>query len=85
MTEGELKKQRYYHHVKSFKNEFYANSTTLSSYVWEMEKRKNVTSALTWEALRTAKTYPNITKRFSLCLHEKLVIITYPYPDELLN
>ena len=49
------------------------------------KKEKNVTSALTWEALRTAKTYPNITKRFSLCLHEKLVIITYPYPDELLN
>ena len=26
-----------------------------------------------------------ITKRCSLCLHEKLAIITYPYPDELLN
>ena len=39
---GEFKKQRYYDHVKSFKNEFYANSTTLSSYVWEMKKRKNV-------------------------------------------
>ena len=31
------------------------------------------------------KTYSNITKRCSLCLHEKLAIITYPYPDELLN
>ena len=28
---GEFKKQRYYDHVKSFKNEFYANSTTLLS------------------------------------------------------
>ena len=85
MTEGELKKQRYYDHVKSFKNKFYVNSTTLSSYVWEMKKRKNVAPALTWEALRTAKTYSNITKRRSLCLHEKLAIITYPYLDELLN
>ena len=31
------------------------------------------------------KTYSNITKRCSSCLHEKLAIITYPYPDELLN
>ena len=49
LAEGELKKQRYYDHVKSFKNEFYANSNTLSSYVWEMIKRKNVALALTWE------------------------------------
>ena len=75
----------YYDHVKSFQNEFYANSTTLSSYVWEMEKRKNVAAALTREILRTAKTYSSITKRCSLCLLEKLAIISYPYPDELLN
>ena len=41
-TEGELKKKRYYDHIKSFKNEFYANITTLSSYVWEIKKRKYV-------------------------------------------
>ena len=61
------------------------NSTTLSSYVWEMKKRKNVPPVLTWEVLQTAKTYCSITKRCSLCLHEKLAIITYPYLDELLN
>ena len=85
LTEGEFKKQKYYDHVKSFKNEFYASSTTLSSHVWEMKKRKNVRPALTWKVLRTAKAYSNITKRCSLCLHEKLAITTYPYPDKLLN
>ena len=50
-----------------------------------MKKRKNVAPALTWEVLQTVKTYSNITKRCSLCLHEKLAIITYSYPDELLN
>ena len=49
------------------------------------KKRKGVTPALTWEVIRTVKAYSNITKRSSLCLHEKLAIITYPYPDELLN
>ena len=56
-----------------------------SSYIWEMKKRKDIAPALTCEVLRTAKTYSNITKRCSLCLHEKLAIITYPYPDQLLN
>ena len=50
-----------------------------------MKNRKNVAPALIWKVLRTARTYSNITKRCSLCLHEKLAIITYPYPDELLN
>ena len=84
-NEEKFKKQRYHDHVKSFKNEFCANSTTLTSYVWEMKKRKNVAPALTWEVLQTVKTYSNITKRCSLWLHEKLAIITYTYPDELLN
>ena len=54
LTEGEFKKQRCYDHVKSFKNEFYDNSLTVSSYLREMKKRKNVAPALTWEVLRTA-------------------------------
>ena len=84
LTEGELK-NRYYNHFKSFRNEFYANSTTLLSYVWEMKNRKNVTPALTWEVLRTVKAYSIITRRCSLCLLEKLAIITYPYQDAVLN
>ena len=50
-----------------------------------MKKRKNVTPALTWEVLRTAKAYSNISKRCSLCLHEKQAIIVYPSREELLN
>ena len=40
LTEGVFKKERYYEHVKFFKNEFGGNSTTFSSYIWEMKKRK---------------------------------------------
>ena len=49
------------------------------------EKKKKVTPALTWEVLRTAKACSNERKSCSLCLHEKLAIITYPYANELLN
>ena len=44
---GDFKKQRYYEHAKSFKNEFYGNSATLSSHVWEMKRIKNLTPAFT--------------------------------------
>ena len=85
LTEGEFKKQRCYDHVKSSWNKINANSITLLSYAWKMKKRKNVTPALTWEILRFAKGYSNITKRCSFCLHEKLAVVTYSIPNELLN
>ena len=33
LIEGEFKKQKCYDHVKTFKNEFYGSSTTLSNYI----------------------------------------------------
>ena len=47
-------------------------------------KIENSTNSL-WEILRTAEAYSNITKRYSLCLHEKLEMITYSYSDKFLN
>ena len=86
LNDEEFQKQRYYDRVKSFKNDIYANSTTILIYLWQIKKKgKKITPILTWEVLQTAKAYSNITRRCSLCLHEKLAIITYLYPDELLN
>ena len=85
LAEGEFKKQRYYKHTHSFRNENYANSTTLSSYVWKIKKTKKETPTLVWELMRTAVPYTNITKWCSLCLHEKLAILMYPNQGELLN
>ena len=65
-----FKKQRYYDHAKSFKNKFHVNSTTLASHVWKMKKIKNVTPALTWDVLRTAKAYSNMKKVFFAPLRE---------------
>ena len=45
LTEGEFKKQRYYDHVKSFKNEFYANSTTLKLHMGNEKKKRYSTSS----------------------------------------
>ena len=35
--------------------------------------------------MRQAASYSNISKPCLLCLHEKLAIVLYPKPEELLN
>ena len=84
LTEGEFK-TRYYKHSKSFRTKSYPNSTTLSSYVWEVKTDQNETPNLNWEIVRSVPAYSNITKRCMLCLYEKLLIATYPNQEELLN
>ena len=41
--------------------------------------------SLKWSIVKKVPTYSNITKKCLLCLYEKLEIINYPNPQELLN
>ena len=52
LTEGEFKTY-YYKHSKSFRTKSYSNSTTLSSYVWEVKTEQNKTPNLNWEIVRS--------------------------------
>ena len=86
VSEGEFKNNRYYKHKQSFLNEDYKNSTTFSTYLWSIKstsEEQNVN--LSWEIMRQAASYSNISKRCLLFLDEKLAIALYPNPDELLN
>ena len=83
-AEGDFKK-RFYNHRKSFNNEGSANDTTLSKYIWELKETSNSSPTLVWSIAKKVPPYSNISKRCLLCLHEKLEIINYPRPEELLN
>ena len=83
-AEGDFKKQ-FYNHRKSFNNEGSANDTTLSKYVWELKETSNSSPTLVWSIAKKAPLYSNISKKCLLSLHEKLEIINYPRPEELLN
>ena len=86
LVEGEFKKQRYYNHTQLFRNEKYSNSTTLFSFTWKINETKKETPTLVvWKMIRTAGPYTHITKRCSVCLHEKIVILTCPNKSEILN
>ena len=75
LAEGKWKK-RYYNHEKSFNHKRYWHETTLSSYVQYLKERLDVTPNLKWSVVACATTYSNISKKWLMCLSEKLVIIT---------
>ena len=78
-------KQRLYNHRQSFKDKKHKNDTALSSYLWDLKENHNQISKLTWSIVRFAPSYSNSSKRCLLCLHEKLLILNYHNPIELLN
>ena len=82
LAEGKWK-QKYYNHKKSFNHKRYSHETTLSSYVWHLKKTLDITPNLKWSIVRCTTPYSNISKKCLLCLHEKLVIITYSRQHEL--
>lgn len=82
-TEGPFKMRNNNHNL-SFNNRKYSNSTTLSTYIWQ-QKDKNITPTISWEILKKAPAYNNITKKCLLCLHEKVAIISHKPQKNLLN
>ena len=84
ITEGNWK-ERLYNHKQSFKGKKYKNNTKLSCYLWDLNENHNQIPKLTWPIDRFSPSYSNISKMCLLCLHEKLSILTYHNPAELLN
>jgi len=83
LTEKDFK-TRFNTHKQSLTNKKYKNSTSLSSYVWELKER-NVSPVLKWSILKYAHAYSNGSRQCNLCLQEKLEILNYKNKEELLN
>ena len=83
-AEGYFKKG-FCNNRKSYNNEGNANDTTLSKYIWEVKETSNSSRTLLWSIAKKVPRYSNISTKGLLCLHEKLEIINYRRPEELLN
>ena len=83
-AEGDFKKQ-FYNHRKSINNEGSANDTTLSKYIWKRKETSNSSPTVVLSIAKKVLPYSNIPKKCLLCLHEKLEIMNYSRPEELLN
>ena len=78
-------KQRLHNHRQYFKDKKHKTDTALSSYLWDLKENHNQIPKLTWSIVRFAPGYSNISMRCLLCLSEKLLILNYHNPAELLN
>ena len=71
--------------ICKYKYTRYSHEKPLSSYAWHLKELLDLTPKLKWSVVRGATPYLNISKKCFLCLHEKLIIITYPRQRKLLN
>lgn len=78
-------KTRFNGHKQSLSNKKYKNSTSLSSYVWDLKEKSNVTPTLKWSTIKQVQSYTNNSRNCPLCLQEKFEILFYKDKSELLN
>ena len=74
-----------YEHKFLFNNKKYAHSTALSKNVWDCKDNVKQTPEISWKIIISAPAYTNTSKRCTLCMEEKMAIITYPNQEKLLN
>lgn len=67
-------KERYGNHKTSFRHSKRRNETELSKHVWNLQDAKKPFQ-IKWKILKKCKPYSNISKKCSLCLNEKFIII----------
>ena len=70
-------KDRFHNHTTSFKYKDKANSTMLSSHIWDL-KNKKIDFEITWKILERAKHFSPVTGLCNLCTKEKYFIIFEP-------
>ena len=84
LTEKDFK-TRWNSHKLSINNAKYKNSTSLSTYVWELIDKFNHTPSLKWSIIKSVKSYSANSQSCALCLQEKFEILNYPDKEALLN
>ena len=73
-----------YNHKYSFSHEHQKNQTALSKHYWGL-KNKGLTPDIQWSLLKRSNTPKSFDSRCNLCLEEKIHILLFPEPRELLN
>lgn len=70
-------KRRYYGHTSSFRNRDDNQSTTLSSFIWQL-KDENKNYDIGWEVIDRGKEFNPTSRKCLLCMKEKYHIIHHP-------
>ena len=78
-------KQRYSRHKLSFNNHKYEQTTTLPKFIWNTKRQTGSAPEISWSISKPIPAYNNASKQCLLCLSEKLSIVTFTHPTQLLN
>ena len=70
--------------MHSFSHERLKNQIALSKHFWKF-KNKGLTPEIQWSVLKRSNTPSCFDGRCNLCLEEKIQIILYPNPGNVLN
>ena len=84
LAEGEWK-SRFYNHKSSFIYKIYSNKKTIPSSIWHLKSAASEIPNLKWFVLRCIPPYPNILKKFLLCLYWKTGNGYISKPEETLK
>ena len=76
LTENDFK-NRYRNHTASFRHTKHENPTELSKHIWAL-KENNINHFISRRILSSRSPYSSASKRWNLCLKEKLLIIRRP-------
>ena len=57
----------------------------MTQILWRIKEKHQENPSLKRSIVKRVPAYSDITKKCILCLHEKLEIVNYPHPEELLN
>ena len=76
--------ERCANHKYSFSHEHLKHQTALPKQFWSL-KNKGLTPEIQWSILKKSNTLKSFNGRCSLCLEEKIQIMTFQVPEKLLN
>ena len=77
-------KLRFNNHLYSLSHHCLKNQTALSKHFWKL-KSKGLTPEIQWRILKRSNTPSCFDGRCNLCPEEKIQIMLYPDPGNLLN
>ena len=73
-------KERFRNHIKSFTNKIYSNETEISKRIWHLKQNKT-DFTIKWLIIKKSILNTRGSKRYNLCLEEKLNIFEGKRPE----
>ena len=76
INESRQNLSRHNNHTNSFRHKRYSKDTTLSKYIWEIQKEYNEMPTLKWSIVKSVPSYSNISTNVHYVFTRNLKLLT---------